>query len=247
MSARAVLVGEIALLVLAGMMNVSGLLSSRISVERYSLVLTLAGAVLLVVGWQVFRRVLSILLFLLLMFPLASAIHNVVSPPLQRVATTGSVFLLEAFGISVSQQGNVVMLGGGTPLAVAEACSGLRMLMAFIIVAAFVAYMIRRPRWMKGVLLVSSIPVAVVCNVVRIFATALLMLYVNAEVAQRFFHDFAGYVMMPIAVMLLFAGIWLMDRIIVPDGEAQTRQVAGKVKPARRVRERPSGNVADCA
>ncbi len=149
----------------------------------------------------------------------------------------------------MSQEGNVVVLGGGTPLAVAEACSGLRMLMAFIIVAAFIAYMVRRPRWMKGVLLVSSIPVAVVCNMVRIFATALLMLYVSEEVAQKFFHDFAGYVMMPVAVMLLFGEIWLMDRIIVPDAEAQAKpkQSTVKAKAVRRAREETSGNAADWA
>jgi exosortase len=181
------------------------------------------------------------------MIPLPGRIHNLISPPLQKLATTGSVFFLEAFGTSVSQQGNVVMLGGVTLLAVAEACSGLRMLMAFIIVAAFIAYMIKRPRWMKGVLLVSSIPVAVVCNIVRIFGTALLMLYVSEEMAQKFFHDFAGYVMMPVAVMLLFGEIWLMDRIIVPDAEARTKQGVVKAKPARRVREGPARNVADCA
>jgi exosortase len=240
--------GGVALLLLAEAASIYLFLAgAHPSLERYLIVVALASLVLLVAGRQVFRRVLWILLFLLLMVPLPGRIHDLIGAPLQTVATTGSVFLLEAFGISVSQQGNVVVLGGVTPLAVAEACSGLRMLMAFIIVAAFIAYMIKRPRWMKGVLLASSIPVAVVCNMARIFATAILMLYVSTEMAQKFFHDFAGYVMMPAAVMLLFGEIWLMDRIIVPDGEGRTKPAAGKAKPARRVRERPGRNVADWA
>jgi exosortase len=157
------------------------------------------------------------------------------------------VFLLEAFGVSVSQQGNVVVLNGETPLAVAEACSGLRMLMAFIIVAAFIAYMVKRPRWQKGVLLASSIPVAVVCNMVRIFATAVLMLYVSAEFAQKFFHDFAGYVMMPIAVLLLFGELSLIDRIIVPDSESGKGRGGAKAKSVIRARKASSPNLPDCA
>jgi exosortase len=187
------------------------------SVERYSFYLAIVGLVLLVAGRQVFRRVAWILLFLFLMFPLPGRVHNMIGGPLQRLATTGSVFLLEALGTRVTQQGNVVMLGDNTPMAVAEACSGLRMLTAFVIVTAFIAYMVKRPRWEKGILLVSSIPVAVICNIVRISLTAVIMLYVSVELGEKFFHDFAGLVMMPVAVSLIFGEIWLMDRLVVPD------------------------------
>jgi exosortase len=188
------------------------------SAEPYTFVLTIAGLVLMVAGWQMFRHLSWVLLFLFLMLPFPGPVHREISGPLQRMATTGSVVLLEAVGASVQQQGNVVMLGERTPMAVAEACSGLRMLTAFIIVAAFIAYMVKRPRWQKAVLLASSIPVAVVCNIVRIFATGLLMLHVSSEVGEKFFHDFAGLVMMPAAVLLLFGELWLLDKIVVPEG-----------------------------
>ena len=222
--------GGIALLVLAETTWICGFLSGHLLVEQYALLLTTTGLILMVAGWQVFRRVLWILLFLSLMVRLPAAVHNLIAGPLQRLATTGSVVLLEAVGASVSQQGNVVMLGENTPMAVAEACSGLRMLTAFIIVAAFIAYMVKRPRWQKGVLLASSIPVAVVCNIVRIFATAVLMLHVSSEVGEKFFHDFAGLVMMPAAVLLLFGELWLLDKIVTPEpgvreAPSATRQV----------------------
>ncbi|MFC1795269.1 exosortase/archaeosortase family protein, partial [Planctomycetota bacterium] len=178
--------GGIALLILAQAGRTYGLLFMYESAERYSLVLTIAGLVLMVAGWQVFRRVLWILLILLLMVPLPGRVHNLISGPLQNMATTGAVFLMEAFGIRISQQGNVMILNQDTPLAVAEACSGLRMLTAFIIVAAFIAYMVKRSRLQKAVLLASSIPVAVICNIVRIFLTAVLMLQVSMEVADKF-------------------------------------------------------------
>jgi len=214
----------IVLLVLAQAARTYGLLFMFESAERYSLVLTVAALVLIVAGWQVFRRVSWVLLFLFLMVPLPGRVHNLIGGPLQKMATDGSVFLLEAFGIRVSQQGNVMTLNQDTPLAVAEACSGLRMLTAFIIVAGFIAYMVRRPRWQKAVVFASSIPVAVICNIVRIFATAVIMLYLSAEAAETFFHDFAGFVMMPIAVLLMFSELWLMEKLIVPDPQSQPHQ-----------------------
>ena len=206
--------GGITLLLLAHSVHVFGLLLARGSLERYSLVLTMAALVLLVAGWQVLRKVSWILLFLLLMVPLPGLVHNRISGPLQTIATTGSVFLLEAFGVTVSQQGNVIMLNDTTPMAVAEACSGLRMMTAFVIVAAFMAYMVKRSRFKKAFLLLSSIPVAVMCNIIRLCVTAILFMIASSELAEKFFHDFAGLVMMPVAVMLMFAELWLLDKII---------------------------------
>lgn len=205
------------LLILSQILRMHGFFSYSFSLERFSIVLAIGAMLLLVAGWQVLRGMAWILLFLFLMFPLPGRVHSMVSAPLQGLATTGSVFLLEAVGVPVSRQGNVILLKNEMPMAVAEACSGLRMLTAFIIVAAFIAYMVKRPRWHKAILLASSIPVAVACNIIRIFLTAMIMLYVSVELGEHFFHDFAGWVMMPAAVSLIFGEIWLLDRIVTPD------------------------------
>jgi exosortase len=220
----------IALLILALAGRTFGLLFQYESAERYSLVLTTAGLVLMVAGWRVFRSLSWILLFLFLMVPFPGRIHNLISGPLQRMATSGSVFLLEAFGVRVSQQGNVVMLNQNIPMAVAEACSGLRMLTAFVIVAAFLAYMVKRSRRQKAVLLISSIPVAVACNILRLCVTAVLFLFASAEVAKKFFHDFAGLGMMPVAVLLMFGELWLMDKLILPEPNPQQGQPRTQAK-----------------
>ena len=221
-------IGGIALLILAQVGRTYGLLFMFESAERYSLVLTIAGLVLMVTGWQVFRRLSWILLILFLMVPFPGRIHNLISGPLQSMATTGAVFLMEAFGVRVSQQGNVMMLNQDTPLAVAEACSGLRMLTAFIIVAAFIAYMVKRSRLQKAVILASSIPVAVICNIIRIFVTAVIMLQISTEAGEKFFHDFAGLVMMPIAVLLLFGELWLMEKLTLPESNQENDEIIAK-------------------
>ena len=224
--------GGIILLLLAETVRIYGFLSALASIERCSLVLMAAGLVLMVAGWQVFRRILWIVLFLFLMVPFPNRVHNLINRPLQAMATAGSVFLLEAFGVRVSQQGNTMILNGNIHLGVAEACSGLRMLTAFIIVAAFIAYMVKRSRRQKAFLLLSSIPVALICNILRIVVTAVLTLYVSTKVAEKFFHDFAGLVMMPAAVMLMFGELWLMNRLTISEPEPQQVHERARAKPA---------------
>lgn len=216
---------SIALLVLAQMGRTFGLLFMYESAERYSLVLSISALTLMVAGRQVFRRVFWILLFLFLMVPLPGRIHNLISGPLQKMATTGSVFLLEAFGTQVTQEGNVVTLNNQTTMAVEEACSGLRMLTAFIIVAAFIAYMVKRSRIQKAILFLSSIPVAVMCNILRLCITAVLFMLASTETAEKFFHDFAGIVMMPAAVLLMFGELWLMKIIVSTEPTPQKNLV----------------------
>jgi len=197
--------------------RIYGLLGGRPLLEQYMLVLTVAGLVLLVAGRQVFRRVAGILLLLFLAVRLPATIHHAITSPLQRGATVGAAFLLDAFGLRVGREGNILLLNGQTPLAVAEACGGLRMLVAFLLVAAFIAYLVKRPRWHKAVLLLSSVPVAVLCNILRIFVTAVLTLRVSTAAGEAFLHDGAGLMMMPAAVLLLFAELRLLDRLIVPE------------------------------
>lgn len=206
------------LILLAMAAHAYGILYLYESAERYSLILATIGIVLLVAGWRTFRSVFWILLFLFLMVPLPGRIHNLISGPMQTFAATGSVFLLEVFGVTVSQQGNVMLLNGNVPLAVAEACSGLRMLTAFVVVAAAMAFLVKqRPRWQKAVLVASSVPIAIACNLLRLCVTAMLYLVASSEIAERFFHDFAGLTMMPIAVFILFGELWLMNKLVIPD------------------------------
>jgi len=223
------------LLLLAQAGRFFGLLFVFESAERYSLALMIAGLTLTVAGWQVFRRSFWILSFLFLMVPFPGQIHNRLNGPLQSMSTRGAVFLLEAFGVRVSQQGNVILLDGRIEMAVVEACSGLRMLTAFIIVGAFIAYMIRRARWQKATLLLSSIPVAVVCNMLRLVVTAFLFLMASSEVAEKFFHDFAGLVMMPAAVLIMFGELWLLDKLVLPEDDPERKdEVVIRARPAAR-------------
>ncbi len=210
----------VALILVAQAARAFGLLVVFESAERYSLVLTVAGVVLLAGGRSVFARVAWILVFLLLMVPLPGLVHNAVSGPLQTQATAGAAFLLELLGVVVVREGHVLLLEDSVPLAVAEACSGLRMLTAFVVVGSVLAYLIERPRWQKIVLLLSTVPIAIACNLVRLVITAILFLRLSSETAERFFHDFAGWTMMPMAIGFMFLELWLMARILEPENRS---------------------------
>jgi exosortase len=190
------------------------------SVERYSIVLTLIGLVLLLAGWRVLWQTRWVLLFMFLMIPLPGRIHNEISGPLQNQATAGAVFFLELAGMTVDQQGTMIVLNDHTPMNIAEACSGLRMLTAFVVVSAVMAYLVGKPKWQKAILLLSSVPIAIVCNIIRLCATAVLFLVASSEVAEEFFHDFAGLVMMPLAVFILIGELILMNAIVPPGAPA---------------------------
>jgi exosortase/archaeosortase family protein len=90
--------------------------------------------------------------------------------------------------------------------------------------------MIKRSRLQKAVILASSIPVAVICNIIRIFVTAVIMLQISTEAGEKFFHDFAGLVMMPIAVLLLFGELWLMEKLTLPESNKENDKIIAKIE-----------------
>jgi exosortase len=214
----------LAVLVVGQLARFLGLLFLYQSAERYALVLTVAGLVLLVAGRQILWRTRWVLVFLLLMVPLPGRIHNAVSGPLQRYATSGTVFVLEVLGADVTRAGNVLLLSEETSVGIADACSGLRMLTAFVVVSAVLAFVVERPRWQRTVLLASSIPIAIACNIVRLIATVGLYVLIDSSTAEHFFHDFAGVTMMPLAIAILIGELWLMRKLVVPDA-APARQI----------------------
>lgn len=207
----------LAVILAAQALRAYGLLRVYESAERYSLVLTLSGVVLLMGGRDLFRRTLWLQCFLLLMVPLPGRLHNAIASPLQSFATQGAVYTLELLGIGVAREGNVMLLNNRLAVAVAEACSGLRMLTAFVVVSAVFAYLVRRPSWQKAVLLASSVLIAIACNLIRLVITAVLFLTTRSEVAERFFHDCAGLTMMPMAVLMLAGELWLMSHLVIEE------------------------------
>ncbi|UCE98825.1 MAG: exosortase [Planctomycetota bacterium] len=182
------------------------------SAERLSIALSIAALVLFLFGWQLFRKVSTVLLFLCLMLPWPNRVQAAVALPLQRWATSSAVFCLEMMGYEVFQEGNIIHIGQAS-VAVAEACNGLRMVMAFFVITGLVVLLARRAWWEKLIILASSLPIALLCNTIRLAITAVAFTIVRGEHWERIFHDFGGYAMMPVALALVVAELWLLMRL----------------------------------
>lgn len=190
----------------------------HVSAERYSLIVTIAGLVLLVWGFTTFWRMRWILAFLLLMMPLPFRVHEQLLLPLQELAARSGTFFLEIAGIYVQREGNILHLEEKVRVGVAEACSGLRMITAFVFLCATVAFMIARPVWQRSLLVLSSIPIALVTNSMRLVATSLVILYVGGAGVRSFAHDALGFAMMPVALALVIFELWLMKQLMAGSG-----------------------------
>ncbi len=193
------------LLALAELLRLGGVYYGFGSIERLALVAAIAGVVLLAAGRPVFWRLRWVLAFLLLMLPLPARLHEAIALPLQHLATHLAAITLELLGFFVVREGHILRLDAQTTVGVTEACSGLRMLTAFIFVSAVLAFLVRRPAWQKVLLVASSIPIAVLCNTIRSAATAVFVYYAqNPDLSEKF-HDLAGLAMMPLAIVLSLA------------------------------------------
>jgi len=198
-----------------------GLFFMYSSAERLSIALSIAALVLLLFGWQFFRKVSTILLFLFLMLPWPNRVQAAVAIPLQRWATSSAVFCLEMIGYEVVREGNVIHMGGAT-VAVAEACNGLRMVTAFFVITGLVVLLVERAWWEKLTVLVSSLPIALLCNTIRLAITAIAFTVLSGEHWEKIFHDFGGYAMMPLSLAIVVFELWLLTKLtMVPQERPQ--------------------------
>jgi exosortase len=199
-------------LIFAESLRLFGLFFMYGSIERLSIVVVVAGLVLLLFGWQFFRKVEFVLLFLILMLPWPTIVQSAVTLPLQRWATASAVFALEVMGFDVVQDGNIIHIGQ-VSVAVAEACNGLRMITAFFVISGFVVLLVRRAWWEKLIVFASSMPIALFCNTIRLTITAVAFTILKGEYWEKIFHDFGGYAMMPLALVIMGAELWLLTRL----------------------------------
>jgi exosortase len=192
----------------------------------FSLLPCLAGLAVLFGGWQGLRWAAPAIAFLVFMIPWPYRLEVALAHPLQRVATLASTYALQTLGVAALAEGNTIVLDD-VRLEVIEACSGLSMLATFLALATAAALVIRRPLWEKVLLVLSAIPIAVVANVLRITATGVMHELVGHELADRFFHDAAGLVlMMPAALVLLWLEMKFLARALVERAKPQPEALA---------------------
>ncbi|MEN6497675.1 MAG: exosortase/archaeosortase family protein [Thermoguttaceae bacterium] len=181
--------------------------------ESLSLIPCLAGLALFVGGRRALRWAWPAVVLLVFMMPLPGFVAGLLSHPLQRVGTLASTYLLQTLGVPAVSQGNIIVLSDAQ-LGVVEACNGLRMMVLFLAVCVGAAFVVERPPLDKLIVVFSAAPIALVANVFRITLTGVLHETVSHGIADALFHDFAGWLMMPTAVVLLWGEVALLGRLL---------------------------------
>jgi exosortase len=206
-----VVVGSIAVLL-------AGILGSELFLTRISILGTVTGSVLFLFGWQRLRVLAFPLAFLVLMIPLPAIIFNEIAFPLQLVASRVGEFALASVDIPVLREGNVLILAN-TSLEVAEACSGIRSLVSLLTLGIVFGYFADRRGWVRGLIALSAIPIAVITNGARVAGTGIAAHRFGPGAAEGFLHEFSGWVVFVMAFAMIIALQWLLVRLVPPPPE----------------------------
>lgn len=192
----------LALLLPAAALQIIGIRGNVAMVQGVSLILAVSGITLHLYGFRVLYRCAFPLAFLLFMIPTLPWFIDVVSFQLKVGAARGAVAIAHLIGVAVIREGVNLHFTDGV-LAVENACSGLRSLMALLALGALFAYWAKGPLWARLLLFALSLPIAVIANLIRVSALCVYAGLSGVDKAAGAFHDVGGYVLFALAFLLL--------------------------------------------
>jgi exosortase len=187
---------------------VLGFLGADFFLARTAFLLAMIGAIWTTAGTAVLRTLAFPLFIMLFMIRIPLFLYQQMTFPLQIFASQVATFALDAIGIPVLRDGNILELPT-QKLQVIEACSGIRSLLALTFLSLVYAYIFDKRVWMRPVLFIATIPIAIIANAFRVTLTGALSEY-KKEWAEGFFHSFEGWVIFLVAL----AGLLAVHRLI---------------------------------
>ena len=184
-------------------MRVAGRLLYMDFLDGYSLIPLIAGLVWFLCGLPALKWSAPAIGFLFLLVPLPYRFETGLSWELQGVSTSLSTGFLRVLGLPAISEGHTIWVGENR-LMVAEACSGMRIFVGMIALAAFWAATVKRCWLDRFILLGAAIPLALLVNAIRITATGVLYGWFSSETMRQIIHDWSGFLMIPLAAALLW-------------------------------------------
>jgi exosortase len=201
----------IGLLVWSGIQAYVGILGAELFLQRTAFLEALFGLLLLMGGTALIRELLFPLLLLPFMIPIPAVIYNQITFPLQLFASQVAEFCLMLINIPVLRDGNILELASQR-LSVAEACSGIRSLLMLTFLSLVYAYVFDKKVWMRWVLFICTIPIAIIANAGRVTITGILS-EIDPQLATGVFHETEGFVIFAIALLMLGITHWSINWI----------------------------------
>ncbi len=194
------------------------LATGQIIFSHLTLLVVLLGLALFILGWEHMRYLWLPIAYLLFMINPPQSLYVKITGKLQILAAWLGVHILPFFNISATRsatQISVLNHGQWFPLDVAEACSGIRSLTAFLALAIALAYTTTRPMWQKIFLALCAIPVAILCNALRVALTGVFLVTLGPEWARGSTHESLGMLMLIPALFMQLGIAWVLDHIFV--------------------------------
>lgn len=187
------------------------------NLQGAGVVLTLGGLCLLLFGWRAMRWLwFPILYWGIFGQRISEQALQLVTLRLQDLAASGAYFMLNAIGFDTDISGNVLTVYGPNgephPLNVAEACSGMRMLVAFLALGVAMAHVGLDHWWQRVALVAMAVPVAVGVNILRVASLGILSLR-DVNMIQGEFHHFVGMVWL-VPGFVMFLGVQWCLRVL---------------------------------
>lgn len=213
-------------LALGSLALIIGRLGVELTAMRVSFVLTLIGIQILLLGRDVFRILAFPMFFLFFMVPLPESFVNVVAFPLQLIAADFAVDTLHLLHIPALREGNIIHLAQ-TQLFVAEACAGLRSLMALGALAVVFAYFFRKNPIERIIIVASAIPIAIFVNAFRVALTGYLAHQMGSAAAEGLIHQTEGVFTFGLAFGLLLVEAWLLSMFWPSNWQRPRKKVQG--------------------
>jgi exosortase len=173
------------------------------TVSSLAMIFSIFGVVLYIYGLAISREIIFILLFLLFMIPVPAQIYSAMTIPLQLIVSKISVWVVMLFGVPVFREGNVIHLPDRT-LEVVQACSGLRSLMTLLTLSMIVSYFTLRSNWLRMLLVISGVPVAIIVNILRVLIIIIFLHYFDFDLTGGELHTIFGVVVFSLAIALVF-------------------------------------------
>jgi exosortase D (VPLPA-CTERM-specific) len=197
------------LLIFFVLLSIYGILGSSGYISRPAIPILIILLVAFCFGIELAKKLILPLGFLVFMVPLPSVVDRTFGVFLKKISSELGGLIIRMWGFSVHVSGNVIDLGA-TQLQVVDACSGLRFVFPLLALGVLCAYFFERVAWKRIVLVLSTIPIAIFTNVLRIGITGILTNIYGTKVADGFFHGFSGWAIF----MVAFAFIFLLGRVL---------------------------------
>ncbi len=193
-----------------------------------SLWLVLVGLFWIHHGWQRLKRVWFAFFFILTMFPVPQFIHTKLTLNLRLISSRLGVNIIQASGLPAYREGNIIDMSFAK-FQVVEACSGLHSLISLFVLGLLLVYFFNTHIWKRIFLLLSTVPISILANSMRIAMTAFIFKYWGPEMAQGFFHLFSGFLIFIVCIPVLLIEMWLLSKL--PPVETRANSTVNEKKP----------------